>query len=142
MRACTSQELKKEAQKRHRVLKLLQSYNVGSLELETRWFMEAGCTCNGSYDEKLYDMINQLQTPAETKIVGDVPGDACAEPASVMTLPEIFRMPQVSTTDAMYRCSRCKSTDISVVMRQVRSADEGASAFFTCNSCGHKWHSR
>jgi len=38
------------------------------------------------------------------------------------------------------RCKKCKnSRNISIVPRQLRSADEPASLFLTCNACGWQW---
>jgi DNA-directed RNA polymerase subunit M/transcription elongation factor TFIIS len=38
------------------------------------------------------------------------------------------------------RCAKCQNTkNISTVLRQLRSADEPATAFMTCNQCGHHW---
>jgi len=38
------------------------------------------------------------------------------------------------------RCRKCKNTKgLSIVLRQLRSADEPSSAFFTCNKCGYQW---
>lgn len=38
------------------------------------------------------------------------------------------------------RCRKCKNTKgISIILRQLRSADEPASAFFTCGKCGFQW---
>lgn len=36
-------------------------------------------------------------------------------------------------------CRKCKSHNLSVEMRQTRSADEGMTAFITCQQCGHRW---
>lgn len=35
-------------------------------------------------------------------------------------------------------CNRCKSKNISVELKQTRSADEATTCFVTCE-CGHKW---
>ena len=140
MRACTSQDLKQTAKKRHRVLQLLHARGI-SLELEVSWYMQAGCTTSGSYDEQVYDQLHdQLPLTGSPVLAAEKAPEG--ERKQTKSLGQIFQMPQVGSQDAMYRCSKCKSTDISVVMRQTRSADEGASAFFTCNSCGNKWHSR
>jgi DNA-directed RNA polymerase subunit M/transcription elongation factor TFIIS len=36
-------------------------------------------------------------------------------------------------------CRKCKSHNLNVEMRQTRSADEGMTAFITCQQCGHRW---
>ena len=36
-------------------------------------------------------------------------------------------------------CGKCRSTDISVALRQTRSADEGMSGIATCRGCGARW---
>ena len=53
--------------------------------------------------------------------------------------------PEIDESDDMaqtMKCPRChRPGNISVVLRQLRKADEPASCFFTCNKkgCGHKW---
>jgi DNA-directed RNA polymerase subunit M/transcription elongation factor TFIIS len=36
-------------------------------------------------------------------------------------------------------CKNCGSDQINVQSRQVRSADEATTKFFTCLKCGNKW---
>jgi len=36
-------------------------------------------------------------------------------------------------------CKKCKSNAITVEQKQTRSADEGATVFFTCTACGSRW---
>lgn len=43
------------------------------------------------------------------------------------------------TSDAAVHCKKCKSSEISVQQKQTRSADEGATVFFTCKTCGFVW---
>jgi DNA-directed RNA polymerase subunit M/transcription elongation factor TFIIS len=38
-----------------------------------------------------------------------------------------------------YRCRRCRSADVDVTQRQMRSADEPMSEFCHCNGCGSRW---
>ena len=42
------------------------------------------------------------------------------------------------------RCSRCKTCDPVITPRQIRSADEGMTIFYTCANveCGHRWKER
>ncbi len=37
------------------------------------------------------------------------------------------------------RCNKCGSRDVSILLRQTRSADEGMSSFATCQGCGSRW---
>ena len=39
----------------------------------------------------------------------------------------------------LYTCHKCKSTNITSVSKQVRSADESSSVFNRCGDCGNKW---
>jgi DNA-directed RNA polymerase subunit M/transcription elongation factor TFIIS len=39
----------------------------------------------------------------------------------------------------MMRCRRCKGSDISFSQLQTRSADEGMTAYYTCDHCGKRW---
>ncbi len=43
---------------------------------------------------------------------------------------------------ALSRCSMCKSTNVNVEARQIRSADEGMSVLASCRDCLHTWTSR
>jgi DNA-directed RNA polymerase subunit M/transcription elongation factor TFIIS len=36
-------------------------------------------------------------------------------------------------------CHKCKSNKIWIDDRQVRSGDEGSTAFFKCSECNHEW---
>ena len=36
-------------------------------------------------------------------------------------------------------CPKCKGNNVNCITKQVRSADEGATDFFTCLDCGNKW---
>lgn len=40
---------------------------------------------------------------------------------------------------AMVRCRRCGSSEVTWEEKQTRSADEGASVFFTCTTCSKVW---
>lgn len=37
------------------------------------------------------------------------------------------------------KCNKCGSKDVSILLRQTRSADEGMSSFATCQGCGSRW---
>lgn len=37
------------------------------------------------------------------------------------------------------KCNKCGSADVSILLRQTRSADEGMSSFATCQNCGSRW---
>ena len=41
--------------------------------------------------------------------------------------------------DAAITCKKCGSSEITMAMAQTRSADEGATVFFTCMRCNQKW---
>ena len=43
---------------------------------------------------------------------------------------------EVVETKNQYICPKCKSKNIKVETRQIRSADEGSSTFITCGDCG------
>jgi len=45
----------------------------------------------------------------------------------------------VTTSGESVVCRKCRSTQVAVVLRQTRSADEGMSGFATCRSCGSRW---
>ena len=39
----------------------------------------------------------------------------------------------------MVQCRNCKSRDVKMENRQIRSADEGMTTFFCCRPCGYRW---
>jgi DNA-directed RNA polymerase subunit M/transcription elongation factor TFIIS len=41
--------------------------------------------------------------------------------------------------ESIFSCLKCGKNDVSFIEKQLRSADEGASIYFRCNSCGHNW---
>lgn len=41
--------------------------------------------------------------------------------------------------ESIFSCPKCEKNDVSFIEKQLRSADEGASIYFRCNSCGHNW---
>lgn len=41
--------------------------------------------------------------------------------------------------EGIYTCRKCGSKRVSVIMAQLRSADEGMSAICQCTACGAKW---
>jgi len=36
-------------------------------------------------------------------------------------------------------CEQCGKSEVTYYTKQLRSADEGQTAYYTCKSCGHKW---
>jgi DNA-directed RNA polymerase subunit M/transcription elongation factor TFIIS len=44
----------------------------------------------------------------------------------------------VKNTDGV-TCKICKSDNVNVIQKQIRSADEGSTNFYTCIDCGNKW---
>ena len=41
--------------------------------------------------------------------------------------------------DTIYECEQCGSKKIDIYQKQLRSADEPATVFATCTTCGAKW---
>ena len=41
------------------------------------------------------------------------------------------------TTSSTFKCPKCKERKVTVIQKQTRSADEPATTFITCNSCGY-----
>ena len=39
----------------------------------------------------------------------------------------------------VYKCVKCGNDNINVEYKQMRSADEGTTAFFKCVKCGNEW---
>lgn len=67
--------------------------------------------------EKIYDDLRQIDfSEYKTKVI-DV---------------------MIKNTVNIY-CKNCKSDNVYVFSKQVRSADEATSKFYTCLDCGQKW---
>lgn len=52
------------------------------------------------------------------------------------------RKEKVDDRYALSRCGNCGSTDVTITVAQIRSADEGMSSLCRCNECGAKWTTR
>ena len=50
-----------------------------------------------------------------------------------------FQLVQPDAGPALLRCSKCQSTEVEWHQRQTRSADEAATTFCQCLSCGKRW---
>lgn len=44
-----------------------------------------------------------------------------------------------SNKSSLFICPRCNKNDVLFREYQIRSADEGATLFLNCNSCGYSW---
>lgn len=44
-----------------------------------------------------------------------------------------------SAQESLLNCRKCHSADLQFIQKQLRSADEPMTCFFTCNSCKHRW---
>lgn len=42
-------------------------------------------------------------------------------------------------SNCLEKCSKCKKQNVHSIGKQVRSADEPETHFYTCIECGHKW---
>jgi transcription elongation factor S-II len=47
--------------------------------------------------------------------------------------------PQIIINNELFKCSKCKSTQIEYTQLQTRSADEPMTTFFHCQNCGKRW---
>ncbi len=52
---------------------------------------------------------------------------------------EFLYKKQEEAFTTLYTCGRCKQNKASYFLKQVRSADEATTVFFTCLNCGNKW---
>ena len=50
-----------------------------------------------------------------------------------------FEKPQEIFENSLYTCFKCGSNNVFSIAKQVRSADEGTSAFNKCRDCHNKW---
>ncbi len=77
----------------------------------------------------------------------ETPRDAAADAAMVTTEgqqeSEVVDMSDVDETEVgpttTARCPECGHDKARYEMKQIRSADESETRFFTCTECGHKW---
>ena len=49
---------------------------------------------------------------------------------------------QETFENSLYICFKCGSNNVFSIAKQVRSADEGTSAFKECRDCHNKWRDR
>lgn len=52
------------------------------------------------------------------------------------------KLQQIMNTKSEHACRKCKSFETDYTTANTRSGDEGATVFFRCNNCGHKWRER
>lgn len=50
-----------------------------------------------------------------------------------------FYMKNVQVKEGEFKCGKCFSRRVMTYQRQMRSADEPMTTFFTCQNCGHMW---
>ena len=50
-----------------------------------------------------------------------------------------FEKPQETFENSLCTCFKCGSNNVFSIAKQVRSADEGTSAFNKCRDCHNKW---
>jgi DNA-directed RNA polymerase subunit M/transcription elongation factor TFIIS len=58
-----------------------------------------------------------------------------------LTTSEIYKLLGVDTEESVanYQCKKCKSTNVTYVLKQLRAADEGMTPIFTCLDCQAYW---
>ena len=59
------------------------------------------------------------------------------EETDVVDVSDVDESTKGPTTEVL--CPECGNDRASYQMRQIRSADESETRFFTCTECGHKW---
>ena len=75
------------------------------------------------------------------RYMDDVPNDITEETAIRLLVATTQRItcpaPTRTYNSSIYKCYRCRSTNVSIREVQLRSADEGSSVLCHCNGCGH-----
>jgi DNA-directed RNA polymerase subunit M/transcription elongation factor TFIIS len=58
-----------------------------------------------------------------------------------LTTDEIYKLLCINTEKpvANYQCKKCKSSNVTYVLKQLRAADEGMTPIFTCLDCNAYW---
>ncbi len=97
---------------------------------------------------------NLRMNPALAHEVVDAPDEVLARGTALDEIAEQQRMREErfrqmleekyealndETFQAIVRCRRCNSMEISWEEKQTRSADEGATLFCVCTACGNRW---
>ncbi|MFW5935341.1 MAG: transcription factor S [Halolamina sp.] len=59
------------------------------------------------------------------------------EESEIVDMSDVGEEAMGPTTEI--RCPECGNDRASYEMKQIRSADESETRFFTCTECGHKW---
>jgi len=55
------------------------------------------------------------------------------------TLCRTFTQSDIESDQVFQRCRRCKNTDVTVDLKQTRSADEAMTVFVYCEKCESRW---
>jgi len=58
---------------------------------------------------------------------------------TTVNIDAILGLDATAPTRRIFKCPRCKSTDVRFNMKQAKSGDEASSAFLKCNLCRHRW---
>ena len=121
-------------------------------ETEARCHAAASCTSDYE-DEVLRCAVNLRQNPALREVVG-VDDDRLAEGTLVgrvaaerkaredrfeRMMQEKYEALDDEQFQAIVRCRRCGSKEVSWEEKQTRSADEGATVFCVCTACKNRW---
>lgn len=52
---------------------------------------------------------------------------------------QVFMQPDMSNTEGLFKCSKCKTRKTTYYQKQTRSADEPMTTFVSCLNCGNNW---
>ena len=90
----------------------------------------------GYYDGKAF--LSNVKTPSDLLFNAPIPSIQKARERQFINLRIMKTKPEVRG-ESVFTCSKCRSKNILSSEKQIRSADEPATIFLTCQNCGNHW---
>jgi DNA-directed RNA polymerase subunit M len=97
---------------------------------------ECGSMMKAEGDDWVCGSCGYTETRNEAEEAG-MTTEQSQEESDIVDMSDVGEEAMGPTTEI--RCPECGNDRASYEMKQIRSADESETRFFTCTECGHKW---